>query len=265
MMSGIEPGSAKATTKSTIKGYESFPAPEKPKEGGRGNFKADSISIKNYFAKLAVSLLSKVDGALGDTGAGQSQSILEQVVIEASSRYQFNSILQPSQPPGAGKASAYEDRSGEAGEKYGLLKTEAELILQAHEQAFSGDPFSPEATADRIVNFAVSFFPMFAADNPDMTHQQQVEAYREMVEGAIDEGFKDALQILGALPNDISANIEQTRSLVSEKLDAFFNQLAGEGAEEGKKAASQGAWGDYARESFNSYQQAEQRAYQAGA
>lgn len=133
-----------------------------------------------------------------------------------------------------------------------FFEVQAERIVQAHVQAFEGDPFGPEATAGRIVDFAVSFFPMFAADNPDMPHEEQVEAYREMVEGAVDEGFKEALQILGALPNEISEGIEQTRSLVDEKLDSFFRSLAGEGAEEGKKSVSEGVWKDYVNEFFSS-------------
>lgn len=260
MMSGIEPGSARATAESRTNGYEPRPGPEKLKEDSQENLKIDSVSIKNYFSTLAVDLLGRVDGVLGDTAEGSRQSILEQVVMEASSRVHLSGIFKSPPAPittDAGKASAYVNESREGGDKFGLFKNEAELILQAHEQAFKGDPFSPEATADRIVNFAVSFFPMFAADNPDLTHEEQVEAYREMVEGAIDEGFKDAMEILGSLPNDISANIEQTRSLVDEKLDAFFNHLAGDGAEESKKAVSDGVWRDYVGEFFSTFEKAE--------
>jgi len=259
MMSGIDPGSVKTGTESRIDGYEQKPGPDKQKPGGQESFiKLDRVTIKNYFSSLATDLLGKVDSALGDTPAGSRQSILEQVMLEASSRSRFNNTFQPPPAANAGKASAYENDSGGSGNNYGQYKTEAEQIIQASLDAFNnGDPFSPQATADRIVNFAVSFFPMFAADNPDMTFEEQVKAYQDMVEGAIDEGFKDALRILGALPNDISAGIEQTRSLVSEKLDAFFSNLKGAGAEEGKKAASDGVWGDYVKKFFNSYKKAE--------
>lgn len=256
MMSGIEAGSAVA---SKANGYEPKSESNKRQEAGQVNSNVDNVSIKNYFAKLAVDLLGKVDDLLGDTPEGSRQSILEQVMMEASSRVRIGGMFAPPSAPvstDAGKAAAYQSESREAGEN-GSFKTEAEAILQAHAQAFGGDPFSPEATADRIVNFAVSFFPMFAADNPDMSHEEQVEAYREMVEGAIDEGFKDAMKILGSLPNDISANIEKTRSLVDEKLDAFFNHLAGEGAEEEKKAVSDGVWRDYVGDFFNVDEKAE--------
>ncbi len=257
MMSGIEQGSAQARTGSRIDGYEPKYGPDKQKQAGQAGLKFDRVSIKNYFASLAVELLGKVDSALGDTKAGPRQSILEQVALEASSRSRLASAFKPAPATDAGKVSAYSDGSGSAGEKYGQFKTQAEQIIQTNLEALqNGDPFSPSATADRIVNFAVSFFPMFAADNPDMSYEEQVKAYKDMVEGAIDQGFKDALQILGALPNDISAGIEQTRSLVSEKLDAFFANLSGAGAEEGKKAASEGGWSDYTQKFFDSYKKA---------
>lgn len=259
-MSGIEPGNVRTQPDIRVNRYDPREGAYKPAGRAGGTAQFDAVSIKNYFASLAVNLLARVDNLYGDTSAGSRQSVFEQVVAEASSRVSLSGVFEPpSIYPGGGarKAPAYKDETQETGTRYDFFSAQAEEIVKAHIQAFEGDPFGPEATADRIVNFAVSFFPMFAADNPDLSHEEQVEAYRKLVEGAIDEGFREALQILGALPNEISAGIERTRSLVSEKLDVFFTNLAGEGAEEGRKAASEGTWRDYVKEFFDSFGQRE--------
>lgn len=84
------------------------------------------------------------------------------------------------------------------------------------------DYFSPQSTADRIASFALRGFSFFeggkaAAENSTEARRR----YLEYITPAIEKGFKEALDILGALPDKTLAEIRETRSLIQEQLDAF--------------------------------------------
>lgn len=90
------------------------------------------------------------------------------------------------------------------------------------------DYFSPENTAQRIVDFARSFFPAYGdnhADEHDPTKLQ--DDFTKMMRDAIEQGFKEARAILGDFyeqdtPGFITDTIDQTYDLVQQKLDALF-------------------------------------------
>lgn len=83
---------------------------------------------------------------------------------------------------------------------------------------------SAEATAERIVSFATQFFSVHQEQNSNMTFDEQLNSFMEIIGGAIDQGFdeaKDILSGLKVLEGDIADGVEQTYSLVQQGLQAF--------------------------------------------
>lgn len=93
---------------------------------------------------------------------------------------------------------------------------------------------SSEATADRIVSFATNFFSLYQEQNSNMSFDEQLSSFMDIIGGAIDQGFdeaKDILTSLQVLEGDIASGVEQTYSLVQEGLLAFkesFNSNKGD-------------------------------------
>ena len=56
--------------------------------------------------------------------------------------------------------------------------------------------FSPQATAQQIVNFSTSFFGSFKQNHADEAGQSQASDFAAMIKGAIEEGFASAQDIL---------------------------------------------------------------------
>ncbi len=84
------------------------------------------------------------------------------------------------------------------------------------------DYFSPEATSGRILDFAKSFYPMSDAfkksggDTPEAR-----EEFAELMRGAIQKGFDQALGSLGAVPKNTMDGINKTHELTMNGLDDF--------------------------------------------
>ncbi|MBF0371515.1 MAG: DUF5610 domain-containing protein [Magnetococcales bacterium] len=84
---------------------------------------------------------------------------------------------------------------------------------------------TPETTANYIVSMATSFFDQYAQAHPEMDPQEQLDSYMGLVGGAIDKGFQEAREILGALnlmTESVTSTIDETYSLVQVGLDAFY-------------------------------------------
>lgn len=94
----------------------------------------------------------------------------------------------------------------------------------------NGVDTSPEATADRIVSFATNFFSVHQQQNSNMEFDEQLDSFMKIIGGAIDNGFKEAKDILSGLrvlQGDIADGVDKTYGLVQEGLQAFrdsFNQ-----------------------------------------
>lgn len=108
---------------------------------------------------------------------------------------------------------------------------ETDLGANAIQNAYdSGLDVTPEATADRIVTQTTAFFSAFQAQNPDLSLEDQVTRFTEVIGSGIDQGFSEAREILdglNVLEGDIAANIDTTYELVQEKLNAFTEQMLG--------------------------------------
>ncbi|MDT3334335.1 DUF5610 domain-containing protein [Shewanella sp. SP1S1-7] len=98
----------------------------------------------------------------------------------------------------------------------------------------NGVDTSPEATADRIVSFATQFFSIHQQQNSGMSLNEQLDSFMGIIGGAIDNGFKEAKDILSGLrvlQGDIADGVDKTYGLVQEGLQAFrdsFNKKTDE-------------------------------------
>jgi len=97
------------------------------------------------------------------------------------------------------------------------------------EEAFeSGVDFSPEATAERIVSFSTQFLGAYREQNPQMSQEESLTAFVDIISGGIDQGFGEAKDILGGLKvleGDITESIDKTYALVQSGLQAFVDAL----------------------------------------
>jgi hypothetical protein len=74
------------------------------------------------------------------------------------------------------------------------------------------EEWNAENTSQRIVDFAVSFFDAFKGAGDE---------FLSTIKDAVEEGFKQARDMLGELPGQVSNLIDDTYKLVMEKLDAW--------------------------------------------
>lgn len=102
---------------------------------------------------------------------------------------------------------------------------EPELGPDALQQAVTNQiDFSPEAVAERIVSFATAFFPNFQDNHPDSAQEEQLGGFLDLIRDAIDQGFKEARDILEGLQvlqGDIKDNVDRTYELIQQGLNSF--------------------------------------------
>ncbi|MBU1105591.1 MAG: DUF5610 domain-containing protein [Candidatus Riflebacteria bacterium] len=83
------------------------------------------------------------------------------------------------------------------------------------------DYFSPENTAQRILDVATSFFAISETGTAGGNNEASRQKFADFIGGAINEGFKQARDILGDLPEDVESGINKTNSLVFTGLADF--------------------------------------------
>lgn len=86
---------------------------------------------------------------------------------------------------------------------------------------------SPEATADRIVSLTTALFGRYQDSNPQLSFEDQVNRFVEVISGGIEQGFNEARDILdglSVLEGDIADNIDRTFELVQQGLQEFVDR-----------------------------------------
>lgn len=130
------------------------------------------------------------------------------------------------------EASSEEDTGEEASGSKSLME-QALALLPEHvrddvrqfistDGVFNPANYTPEASANRIADFALSGFSFFdggraAAENSQASRQE----FADFIIPAIDRGFREARDILGEVHQIVSDNIQLTRDLI----DARFNEF----------------------------------------
>lgn len=116
---------------------------------------------------------------------------------------------------------------------------EPDASITSVEDAYeSGIDYSPEATAERIVSFSTQFLSAYREQNPEMSEEESLTSFMDVISGGIDQGFDEAKDILGGLnvlEGEVSTNIDKTYELVQEGLKLFVESMtkAEESAQEG--------------------------------
>ncbi len=75
--------------------------------------------------------------------------------------------------------------------------------------------WNAENTSQRIVDFATSFIGMFKGSD---------EEFISMIKGAIEDGFSQAKDILGNLPDPVAKLAAKTHALVMDKIDTWASE-----------------------------------------
>lgn len=89
------------------------------------------------------------------------------------------------------------------------------------------DYWTPENTANRIVQGTTAFFQAYKDSNPDLQGEELLDKFLGVIGGGIETGFKDATDILegfGVYDGSIKENAEKTYDLVQKGLQAFRDQ-----------------------------------------
>jgi uncharacterized protein DUF5610 len=89
----------------------------------------------------------------------------------------------------------------------------------------SGLDVSPEATAERIVSLSTAFFSSYQEQHPELSQEEAVSAFVDVISGGINQGFSEAREILDGLQvleGDIASNIDKTYDLVQTGLASFL-------------------------------------------
>lgn len=97
-------------------------------------------------------------------------------------------------------------------------RLEAKLEAEAPVEE-ADDYWSPERTAERIVNFALKFYEKFADKNGES--EGTLTKFLDIVKGAIGEGIGEAEEILGTVSDETKSTIQKTREKIDELLEKF--------------------------------------------
>lgn len=154
--------------------------------------------------------------------------------IKAAAKKELNtSILQ----------SAINVSSASSSPQSLVLKTVLEGINDSLKQTMGQDNFtsiqdaydsgldvSAEATASRIISLSTTFFSSYQEQHPELSLDEALAQFTDVIRGGIDTGFGEARGILNglnALNDDVATTITTTYDLVQDGLDAFItNYLA---------------------------------------
>lgn len=83
---------------------------------------------------------------------------------------------------------------------------------------------SPEATGNRIADFAISAFSAWRKNNADVPEEDAKKEFASFIGGAVQKGISEArsiLKALNALSGDVDKNIDSTWTQVQKRLDNF--------------------------------------------
>ncbi len=93
-------------------------------------------------------------------------------------------------------------------------------------ESLNPDQYTSEATSTRIVQGVTAFFGVFKGQHPDLSEEEALDKFMDTVKSGVQKGYDDAfgtLKGLGAFDIDgIQKGVEQTKILIDQKLDSFY-------------------------------------------
>jgi len=111
------------------------------------------------------------------------------------------------------------------------INKELEPILgkNAAQSAYESNlDVSPEATAQRIVQGTTAFYDAFKKQNSELSDEESLTKFIDVISSGIDKGFEEAkgiLDSLSVLEGDIETNIDLTYDFVQQGLVNFQEQF----------------------------------------
>ncbi|MBN2712011.1 MAG: DUF5610 domain-containing protein [Planctomycetes bacterium] len=83
------------------------------------------------------------------------------------------------------------------------------------------DYFSPESTAGRILDFALSFFPESSYAQEGGDTEDSRGKFADYIGNAVQKGFDQAMGILGKVPDKVQEDVDKTHEIVFKGFDDF--------------------------------------------
>ena len=157
----------------------------------------------------AVSTTTQIKAARLTSPEGDANGVLLSISKQVDSVY-VQRVLDDS------LAESFNAAFKEAG-----METDVESLLAG------GQDFSPEATAQRIVSFALGFFGSFQSNHQQDGAGDQVDGFVDLIKGAVEKGFTEARDILegiGEISSQVSGDIDATFGLVMSGIDDFADE-----------------------------------------
>jgi hypothetical protein len=157
------------------------------------------------------------DTAYGPLPLGQRPKLLprELAPAESADRVDFGGEkVSPAQAQGVVLERAYEKLRGIVGDARAALGIPEGAVIDT----------SPDATANRIADFALGFFSKYAENNGLADDEAGRKQFADFIGGAIGQGIDEARGILNALSvldGDIAKNVDKTQEIVQSRLDDF--------------------------------------------
>lgn len=87
-----------------------------------------------------------------------------------------------------------------------------------------GMDISPEATAGRIVSGAMGMLPAYREQHPELSSEESLSSFKEIIMGGVKQGFdeaRDILKSLAVLQGEIAENIDKTFDLVESGIGEY--------------------------------------------
>ncbi|MDF1588418.1 MAG: DUF5610 domain-containing protein [Gammaproteobacteria bacterium] len=167
-------------------------------------------------SQLAQSEDKKVDGPLGQTvsNLAHQKKQLNAAILQSNADISLST---------GNESLALLYKTAIEGINEALKDTMGDNAIQATYDA--GIDVSPEATADRIVSQSTAFFSAYSKQHPELSLDDALVKFTDLIKGGIDQGFSEARAILDGLQvleGDIASNIDKTYERVKTSLAAFI-------------------------------------------
>ena len=104
------------------------------------------------------------------------------------------------------------------------INEELKGVLPEGVESLSPAEATPEATADRVVNSIMGLYEAFAKSRPELTDEERVNAFFEQARKGVEEGYRDAYELLKGLGafefEGVEDGVVKTKELIHDGLAA---------------------------------------------
>ena len=121
---------------------------------------------------------------------------------------------------------------GDSFDPFSFLSGNTDEVGKNDPMAKLKEYFSPEATADRILDFSLGFFGNSKQYKEDGNTEESRQNFADVIGAAIQKGFDQALGILGNLPSETQDEVDETHTRVFDGLDNFVKTGSKDGNED---------------------------------